>query len=90
MTFGELVGITLGVLSILTIILTGLGWWIRTQIKLATYQISPDANGGKSLPDLHRKVDRLCRDMQEVKAEIVALEDDVDQLEADVEELINE
>jgi hypothetical protein len=90
MTFGELVGITLGVLSILTIILTGLGWWIRTQIKLATYQISPDANGGKSLPDLHAKVDRLCVDMELVKSVVMELEDDVDQLEAEVEELINE
>lgn len=87
MTFGELVGITLGVLSILTIILTGLGWWIRTQIRLATYQISPDANGGKSLPDLHIKIDRLCTDMQQVKKEIIQLEDEVDALEADVENL---
>jgi len=87
MTFGEIVGITLGVLSILTIVLTGLGWWIRTQIKLATYQISPDANGGKSLPDLHIKVDRLCADMQQVKKELIELEDEVEALEEDVENL---
>ena len=87
MSFGEIVGITLGVLSILTIILTGLGWWIRTQIKLATYQINPDANGGKSLPDLHIKVDRLCSDMQQVKKELIELEDEVEALEEDVENL---
>ena len=87
MTFHEAIGVVLGSLSILVILLSGLGWWINTKIKLATHTIHPDANGGKSLPDLHAKVDRLCVDMELVKSVVIELEDDVDQLELEVEEL---
>lgn len=90
MTFGESIGVVLGALSIIAILLSGLGWWINTKIKLATHTIHPDANGGKSLPDLHAKVDRLCVDVELVKSVVIELEGDVDQLEAEVEELINE
>jgi hypothetical protein len=90
MSFHEAVGIVLGSLSILVILLSGLGWWINTKIKLATGNIHPNANGGSSLNDLHDKVDVLCVDMKLVKSVVIELEDDVDQLEADVEELINE
>mgnify|MGYP003144835941 CR=1 FL=1 len=90
MSFHEAIQIVLGSLSILVILLSGLGWWINTRIKLATGNIHPNANGGSSLNDLHNKVDRLCVDMELVKSVVIELEDDVDQLEADVEELINE
>ena len=88
MSFHEAIQIVLGSLSILVILLSGLGWWINTRIKLATGNIHPNANGGSSLNDLHNKVDRLCVDMDLVKSGVVELEDNVDQLELDVEELI--
>jgi hypothetical protein len=83
----EVVGLVLGVLSIMGILLGALGWWINTKIKVATYQIQPSANGGKSLADLHKKVDGLVTDMELVKSAVVQLEDDVEQLEHDVEGL---
>ena len=88
MSFHEAIQIVLGSLSILVILLSGLGWWINTRIKLAPGNIHPNANGGSSLNDLHNKVDRLCVDMELVKSVVVELEDNVDQLELDVEELI--
>ncbi len=87
MSFHEAIGMVLGSLSILVILLSGLGWWINTKIKLATGNIHPNANGGSSLNDLHDKVDGLCVDMKLVKSVVIELEDDVDQLELDVEEL---
>lgn len=83
----EIVGLVLGVLSIMGILLGALGWWINTKIKVATYQIQPTANGGKSLADLHKKVDRLVTDVDLVKSAVLQLEDDVEQLEHDVEGL---
>jgi hypothetical protein len=87
MSPSEVVGLVLGVLSIMGILLGALGWWINTKIKVATYQIQPSANGGKSLADLHKKVDGLVTDMELVKSAVVQLEDDVEQLEHDVEGL---
>lgn len=87
MTVTDVVGITLGILSIMGILLGALGWWINTKIKVATYHIQPNANGGKSLADLHKKVDAMCLDMQLVKSAVTQLEDEMDQLEADVEGL---
>jgi|DEB0MinimDraft_6_1074348.scaffolds.fasta_scaffold09907_2 outer membrane murein-binding lipoprotein Lpp len=88
MSPSEVVGLVLGVLSIMGILLGALGWWINTKIKVATYQIQPTANGGKSLADLHVKVDRLVLDVELVKSAVVQLEDDVEQLEHDVEGLL--
>jgi uncharacterized protein YoxC len=60
---------------------------IVAEIKQATYQIQPNANGGRSLSDLHKKFDGLTQDVDLIKAAVIQLEDDVDQLEQDVEEL---
>lgn len=84
----EIVGLVLGVLSIMGILLGALGWWINTKIKAATYQIQPGTNGGASLRDLHKKVDRLVTDVELVKSAVLQLEDDVEQLEHDVEGLL--
>lgn len=83
----EVVGLVLGTLTIISLLLGALGWWINTKIKIATLQIQPSANGGKSLPDLHKKVDRLVVDVDLVKSAVLQLEDDMEQLEQDVEEL---
>lgn len=59
-------------LSILGIVLGGLAWlskrymkWlrdlIREEIASHTSLIQPTSNGGKSLPDIARKVDRLIQ-----------------------------
>lgn len=84
----EIVGLVLGVLSIMGILLGALGWWINQKIKAATYQIQPGTNGGASLRDLHKKVDRLVTDVELVKSAVLQLEDDVEQLEHDVEGLL--
>jgi hypothetical protein len=60
---------------------------IVTTIKEATYQIQPNTNGGKSLSDLHKKVDSICTDIALLKAAVVQLEEDVSHIEEDLEEL---
>jgi hypothetical protein len=56
-------------------------------IKDATYQIQPSTNGGKSLSDLHLKVDSICQDISLLKTAVVQLENDVSHIEEDLEEL---
>lgn len=88
MSPNEIVGLILGVLSIMGILLGALGWWINTKIKQATYQIQPGTNGGKSLSDLHKKIDGLATDLTILKNAVLELEDDVDKLEHDMEGLL--
>ena len=83
----EIVGAVLGSLTIVSILLAALGWWISVKIKDATYQIQPGTNGGKSLSDLHKKIDTLTCDVDLIKSAVLQLEDDMEQLEHDVEEL---
>lgn len=64
-----------------------LGDRIIEEIKEATYQIQPKANGGLSLTDLHKKVDRIGDDVGVLKTAVLRLEDDVKVLEQDVEDL---
>ena len=87
MSPNEVAGLVLTVLTIMGILLGALGWWINTKIKAATYQIQPGTNGGKSLSDLHKKVDRLSTDVDLIKSAVLQLEEDVEQLEHDVEDL---
>jgi hypothetical protein len=84
----ETAGLVLTSLTIVGILLGSLGWWINQKIKEATYQIQPGTNGGKSLSDLHRKIDRISVDVVLVKSAVVQLEDDMEQLEKDVEGLL--
>lgn len=62
-------------LTILSILLGGIAvlirWWtkwlrgvIRDEISEHTYLISPNANGGLSLPDVNRKLDRVMKHLQ--------------------------
>lgn len=88
MTPVETAGLVLTSLTIVGILLGSLGWWINQKIKEATYQIQPGTNGGKSLSDLHKKVDRISVDVELVKSAVVQLEDDMEQLEKDVEGLL--
>ena len=76
-----------GVLTIISILLGGLGWWINTKIKAATVQIQPNTNGGKSLADLHKKIDNICTDIALLKQAVVQLEEDVSNIEDDLEDL---
>ena len=84
----EIAGLILTCLTIVGVLLGSLGWWINQKIKEATYQIQPNSNGGKSLNDLHKKVDRITVDIELVKSAVVQLEDDMEQLEKDVEGLM--
>lgn len=77
---GEVVGLTVGVLTIVGILLAALGWFVKQKIREFTYQIQPTANGGKSLADLHKKVDALVDDVQMLKRAVLQLESDVEEL----------
>lgn len=80
MSPNEIVGLVLGVLGIVSILLGALGWWIKQRIREFTYPIQPTANGGKSLNDLHHKVDGLVDDVQILKKAVIQLEDDIEEL----------
>lgn len=80
MTPVETAGLVLTSLTIVGILLGSLGWWINTKIKEATYQIQPGTNGGKSLSDLHKKVDSLTDDVKMLKRSVVNLEDEMEDL----------
>ena len=64
-----------------------LGDRIIDEIKEATYQIQPKANGGLSLRDLHQKVDGIASDVGVLKTAVLRLESDVKVLESDMEDL---
>lgn len=76
----ETAGLVLTSLTIVGILLGSLGWWINQKIKEATYQIQPNSNGGKSLNDLHKKVDSLVDDVKMLKKSVVHLEDEMEDL----------
>lgn len=76
----EISGLVLSVLTIIGILLGALGWWINQKIKAATYQIQPNSNGGKSLTDLHEKVDGLVTDVALLKSAVLQIEDDIEEL----------
>jgi len=69
-----------GVLTIIGILLAALGWFVKQKIREFTYQIQPTANGGKSLADLHKKVDRVCDDITMLKRAVIQIEDDIEEL----------
>ena len=81
MSPNEISGLVLSVLTITGILLGALGWWINTKIKAATYQIQPGTNGGKSLSDLHRKVDTLVVDVAMLKTAVLQIEEDIEELQ---------
>ena len=76
----EISGLVLTSLTIVGILLGSLGWWINQKIKEATYQIQPNSNGGKSLNDLHKKVDSVIDDVRMLKKSVVHLEDEMEDL----------
>lgn len=86
MSPNDIVGLILGVLGILSILLTALGWWIRQKIAEATRQIQPNTNGGLSLTDLHKKVDDLVHELSALRLAVLTLENDVERIEHDLEE----
>ena len=47
-----------------------LGARILDEIRVATYPISPTANGGRSLPDVARKIEVIEKDLLAVKGQI--------------------
>ena len=76
----ETAGLVLTCLTIVGILLASLGWWINQKIKEATYQIQPDTNGGRSLYDLHKKVDSVIEEVKTLKSSVVNLEDEMEDL----------
>lgn len=76
----ETAGLVLTCLTIVGILLASLGWWINQKIKEATYQIQPNTNGGRSLSDLHHKVDAVIDEVKMLKSSVVNLEDEMEDL----------
>ena len=76
----ETAGLVLTCLTIVGVLLGGLGWWINQKIKEATYQIQPNRNGGRSLADLHTKFDAMADDVKLLKKAVVQLEDDMEEM----------
>ena len=76
----ETAGLILTCLTIVGILLASLGWWINQKIKEATYQIQPNTNGGRSLSDLHHKVDAVIDEVKMLKSSVVNLEDEMEDL----------
>ena len=76
----ETAGLVLTCLTIVGILLASLGWWINQKIKEATYQIQPNTNGGRSLSDLHHKVDSVIEEVKMLKSSVVNLEDEMEDL----------
>jgi hypothetical protein len=60
---------------------------IIKEIKESTHQIQPGTNGGKSLSDLHAKIDALIRDVGLLKTSVLRLEGEVRTIEDDLEDL---
>jgi hypothetical protein len=59
-TLGQMSGALIAILSLAGMLVKyGIVKPIKAYIDTMTYAIQPDANGGKSLPDLIRKVDAL-------------------------------
>jgi hypothetical protein len=80
MSPGEVVALIVGVLTIIGVLLTALGWFVKQKIREYTYQIQPSANGGKSLADLHKKVDCLVDDVALLKRAVIQIEDDIEEM----------
>lgn len=53
---------------------------IVKEIREATYQIQPTSNGGKSLNDLHKKVDSLATDVGLLKKAVLDIEDELEDM----------
>jgi hypothetical protein len=80
MSPGEVVGLTVGVLTIVGVLLAALGWFIKQKIREYTYQIQPESNGGKSLADVHKKLDALVTDVDLLKRAVIQIEDDIEDM----------
>lgn len=92
--FALMLQIFLGVCAAIVVMSGFFRWANRTleariikEIQESTYQIQPNSNGGKSLNDLHSKVDLLMRDTGLLKTSMLRLETKVAVLEEDVEGL---
>lgn len=62
-------------------------WWLKQlrstiheEVEEYTKEIQPTANGGRSLPDVARKVDKLEYSVDELKSEGKKLEKSIDEL----------
>lgn len=68
--------------------LMAIGRWliVRPLVRLIderTKQIQPEANGGKSLSDLHAKVDGLSVRLSRVEREMLRIDEELDEIVSD-------
>lgn len=80
MSAGEITGLVVGILTAVTILLGALGWFVKAKIREFTQPIQPTANGGRSLADLHLKVDALAVDMGLLKKAVLDIEDELEDM----------
>jgi hypothetical protein len=81
------IGLFLSIAAAVTVVYGLLRWFDRKlesrivkEIREATYQIQPSTNGGASLTDLHKKVDRICDEVSMLRTAVINLEDEVEEL----------
>jgi hypothetical protein len=81
------IGLFLSIAAAITVVYGFFRWFDRKlesrivkEIRDATYQIQPSTNGGASLADLHKKVDRICDEVSMLRAAVISLEDEVEEL----------
>jgi hypothetical protein len=56
---------------------------LKRLIEESTRQIQPEANGGKSLADLHVKVDGLGTRLSRVERELLRIDEELDEIVSD-------
>lgn len=91
---GDLAAIFAFVLAIVGAAMGISRWWmkqlkktIHDEIEEFTEPIQPTSNGGYSLPDVSRKVEKLENTVENIK---IDLKDDTERLEKSIDELKNE
>ena len=79
--------LVLATAAVVAVVLGVLRWVNRAfekriveEIRAATYQIQPNSNGGKSLVDLHKKVDHLADEVLILKRAVIQIEDDIEDM----------
>lgn len=72
---GQLAGAGIAIITLVTLVIR----WvvvkpIKTYIDIKTYPISPNANGGKSLPDAIDAINRVEVEMHKINKRVTAIE----------------
>lgn len=79
---GDATAILVFIVTFVTVLRSTAKWWvkqlrkvIKEEITLSTTLIHPDANGGLSLPDVARKVNKLEKTLNSIKSDNLELKE---------------